>query len=287
MPLLAVINQSTAISDADVQKMLPAFTQQWNNDLKPIWGVEPATFTFVPKGHAPAAGTWWLVFLDNSDQAGALAYHDLTNDGLPISKVFVKTLVADRASISVGATHELCEMAVDPWLNSAYQDPHGVFWAGEICDPVEADQYGYEIGGVLVTDFITPNWFAHEHAQGNIDLKGHSRKAFEVLSGGYAQKFDPDRGWQQVTGSMAMSFKRATPAEARAGNVALANIRAGNAAPQILPRASKSRSARPHPSGEVSFASPQPSSRTPPFLNVLEGVAACSRLHGGTRYTGI
>ena len=211
MPQLAVINQSTVISDADVQKMLPAFTQQWNNDLRPIWGVDPATFTFVPKGHAPAAGNWWLVFLDDSDQAGALAYHDLTNEGLPISKVFVKTLLADKASVSVGATHELCEMAVDPWLNSAYQDPHGVFWAGEICDPVEADQYGYEIGGVLVTDFITPNWFAHQHAQSDIDLKGHSHAAFEVLTGGYAQKFDPRHGWQQVTGSMAMSFKRATP----------------------------------------------------------------------------
>jgi hypothetical protein len=122
MPNIAVINESTVINDADVQKMLPAFAQQWNNDLRPVWGVEPAEFTFTPKGRQPAAGSWWLVFLDNSDQAGALAYHDLTNEGLPISKVFVKTLEADHASVSVGATHELCEMAVDPWLNSAYQD---------------------------------------------------------------------------------------------------------------------------------------------------------------------
>jgi len=52
----------------------------------------PPTLPFIPKNQMPAAGSWWLVFLDNSDQAGALAYHDLTNDGLPISKVFVKTL---------------------------------------------------------------------------------------------------------------------------------------------------------------------------------------------------
>ena len=151
----------------------------------------------------PPAGSWWCVFLDNSDQADALAYHDLTNEGLPISKVFAKTLMQDKASISVGATHELCEMAVDPWLNSAYQDPHGTFWAGEVCDPVESDQYGYEIGGVLVTDFITPNWFAHEHAQGAIDLKNHAHTAFQVLSGGYAQRFDPRRGWVQVNGRTA------------------------------------------------------------------------------------
>jgi hypothetical protein len=152
---------------------------------------------------------WWVVFLDDSDQADALAYHDLTNEGLPISKVFVKTLLADKADVGVGATHEICEMAVDPWLNSAYQDPQGVFWAGEICDPVEDDQYGYQIGDTLVTDFVTPNWFGHKFSKGPIDFKGHSRAPFEVLSGGYAQKFDAQTGWVQVTGSKAMKSVRA------------------------------------------------------------------------------
>jgi len=212
MPAIAVINESTAITDADVQKMLPAFTQQWNSDLRPVWGVDPATFAFVPKNQKPAAGAWWIVFLDDSDQAGALAYHDLTNEGLPISKVFVKSILADNASVSVGATHEMCEMAVDPWLNGAYQDLHGVFWAGEVCDPVEDDQYGYEIGGILVTDFVTPNWFGHQHSQAVIDLKGHSNAAFQVLTGGYAQKFDPQKGWEQVTGAKAMHSKMAAHA---------------------------------------------------------------------------
>jgi hypothetical protein len=212
MPHIAVINESTAIADADVQKMIPAFTQQWNADLEPVWGVDPATFAFVPKGQSPAAGAWWVVFLDDSDQADALAYHDLTNEGLPISKVFVKSILADKASVSVGATHEICEMAVDPWLNGAYQDPQSVFWASEVCDPVEDDKYGYSIGSILVTDFVTPNWFGHQHSQDQIDLKGHAHAAFEVLSGGYAQKFDPQAGWQQVTGAEAMRTVRSSAA---------------------------------------------------------------------------
>jgi len=101
---------------------------------------------------------------------------------------------------------------VDPWLNSAYQDLQGVFWAGEVCDPVEDDQYGYQIGGILVTDFVTPNWFAHQHAQGNIDLKGHANAAFEILTGGYAQYFDPQQGWQQVTGSLTRHSRRVAQA---------------------------------------------------------------------------
>jgi hypothetical protein len=206
---IAVINESTAIGDADVQAMLPAFSQQWNSDLEPIWGVGEANFSFVPKDQTPSAGTWWLVFLDDSDQAGALAYHDLTDEGLPISKVFVKTLLADNASVSVGATHELCEMAVDPWLNGAFQDQQGVFWAGEVCDPVEDDQYGYKIGAILVTDFITPNWFAHQHAQAQIDYQDHAHAQFEVLTRGYAQKFDPQQGWVQVNGANAAMKRRA------------------------------------------------------------------------------
>jgi hypothetical protein len=106
MPKISVVNESTKVSDADVQKMLPAFAQQWNKDLLPVWGVDKASFTFVPTTKKPPAGSWWLVFFDNSDQAGALAYHDLTNDGLPISKVFVETILAANDSVSVGATHK-------------------------------------------------------------------------------------------------------------------------------------------------------------------------------------
>ena len=209
---IVVINEATGIGDSEIQRMLPGFTKQWNGDLQRIWGVEDATFQFLPAGQAPPVGSWWVVFLDNSDDPRALAYHDLTNDGFPLSKVFVKTILADNAKVSVGATHEICEMAVDPWLNSAYQDPDGVFWAGEICDPVEDDQYGYMIEGILVTDFVTPNWFAHKNAQQDIDFKGHATAPFQVLTGGYAQKFDPTSGWQQVTGQKAMASCRAKAA---------------------------------------------------------------------------
>lgn len=201
MKQIAVINQATAISDADVQKMMPAFETQWNRDLGAVWGIESAEFLWVPKGQQPPAGSWWLVFLDNSDQAGALAYHDLTSDGHPLSKVFVKTLLADGASVSVGATHEICEMAVDPWINGAAQDAKGIFWAYEICDPVEDDGYGYKIGDVLVSDFVTPSWFGYAHSSGPFDFQGKVKKPFQVLHAGYAQKFDfRHPGWVQILG---------------------------------------------------------------------------------------
>lgn len=209
MPRISVLNESTVVTDAEIRKMLPAFKKQWNGDLKPIWGVDTVSFTFVANAVRPEAGTWWLVFLDDTQQAGVTGLHDLTSDGLPLAKVFAKYVLEEKASVSVSASHELCEMAVDPWLNSAYQDAKGVFWAGEISDPVEADNYAYRIGGILVADFVTPNWFGRQRSQAAMDFKGHVTKAFQVLTGGYAQHFDPQHGWQQVIGAQAKRSKMA------------------------------------------------------------------------------
>ena len=57
-------------------------------------------------GHAGQAGqvdrvlkgAWAMVFLDDADSPGALAYHDLTPDGLPESKVFVKTTLREQGA---------------------------------------------------------------------------------------------------------------------------------------------------------------------------------------------
>jgi len=51
------------------------------------------------------------VILDDSDQAGALGYHDLTSDGLPIGKVFAASDLKAGTSWTVTASHELLEMS--------------------------------------------------------------------------------------------------------------------------------------------------------------------------------
>ena len=214
---IAIINESTAISDADVQKMIPALSSQWNKDLDSVWNVGDAVFTFITKKKEPASGSWWAVFFDEPDQANACAYHDLTNEGLPIAKVFVKSFLSDKASISVGASHEICEMAVDPWLNCAYQDTQGTFWAGEVCDPVEGDDHGYKVEGILVSDFVTPSWFGHPKGTVDFDLGRHTHAAFEVLSGGFAQKFDARSGGCGPGTSSTVRRGPSTPSSVRAG----------------------------------------------------------------------
>ena len=71
----------------------------------------------MPTGGTPAAGTWWLSILDNTDRAGVLGHHDLTPDGLPVGKSFAGTDKHYGHSWTVTASHELLEMLADPDIN--------------------------------------------------------------------------------------------------------------------------------------------------------------------------
>ena len=65
----------------------------------------------------PKRTDWQFIYFDDADTAGALGYHDLAKDGQPVSKVFVKTTLADNQLVSVTACHELLEMVIDPIAN--------------------------------------------------------------------------------------------------------------------------------------------------------------------------
>src|SRR2546425_11594252 len=113
---ISVINESTVLTDAEITPVVAALQKQVTNDFRPAWGVD-AELTTVPKGTPAPTPSWWLVILDDSDQAGALGYHDLTSDGLPIGKIFAASDLKAGDSWSVTASHELLEMLADPNIN--------------------------------------------------------------------------------------------------------------------------------------------------------------------------
>jgi hypothetical protein len=201
---IAVLNASTVLPDAAVQAAVVDLQTQVHRDLAPAWGVD-ATLLFVPHGTPPPAQAWQLVILDTSDQAGALGYHDVTAQGQPLGKVFAKTDQQYGLSWTVTASHELCEMLVDPEINlTVFVQPtarSGTLYAYEVADPCEADQYGYQIGPTLVSDFVTPAWFEPSQTQGPFDYGQHLHAPLTLLPGGYMSLFQVGRGtgWHQVT----------------------------------------------------------------------------------------
>ncbi len=213
MNTICVINESSRVTNSDLAPLIEALQEQWNTHLQAVWpGVGQAVFSLLEYGKEPPPRSQWLVFLDNTDRAQELAYHDLTNDGMPMAKVFTETLAEQGHVLSVAASHEICEMAVNPNLTASYQDAYGTWWAAEICDPVEADAYGYLIDNVLVSNFVTPAWFDLPSPIKNFDKLGLVQRAFEVLSGGYGQQWNgATEQWQQVNGFLLTPFKQGLP----------------------------------------------------------------------------
>src|SRR5438132_1087228 len=112
----------------------PAASQRFVDQYSvPVWGT-PARLL---KTRGFRKGAWALAFLDRADVANALGYHDLTPDGLPLSKVFVQTTLDVKQKVSVTACHELAEMLVDPAINLAAAGAGNVFYAYETADAVE------------------------------------------------------------------------------------------------------------------------------------------------------
>jgi len=202
---IAVVNESTVLKDDQIQAILPSLQKQVHRDFAPVWGVD-ANITFVPAGQQPASDAWWLAVLDNSDQAGTLGYHDLSNNGLPLSKVFAKGDIDKNLKWSVTASHELLELLVDPAINLTVIDQPdtggGKLYPYEICDPCEDEKYGYDIDGVTVSDFVFPAWFEPFRKLGaQFDFQNHIQKPFQVLSGGFIGVYElgAGSGWHQLS----------------------------------------------------------------------------------------
>lgn len=214
---VAILNESTVVTADQIHAMSAAMQKQANEHFAPIWHVEPVTLTVVKDSPtagvlpAPSVDTWWLVILDDSDQADALGYHDLTNSGRPIAKVFAKSDIADGAAVSVTASHELLEMLGDPQINTAV-DVNGngtLFMAYEAADACEDDRYAYLIDGVKVTDFVTPEWFRNFLVLPNakFDYCGKITKPLQLLSGGYISQYTSTSGWTQTTNMSRITAK--------------------------------------------------------------------------------
>jgi len=199
MPRIACFNKAKTPLGVDLDALIAAMQAFVDQDVAPVWGT-PAKLV---KTSDFLAGKWAMVFLDDADQPGALAYHDLTPDGLPLAKVFVKTTIANRGLVSVSASHELVEMLVDPAINllTTGPDPKLVY-AYESADPVE--ELSYPVRGIPMTDFVYPSYFEAFHKPDSVQFDRLKKvsKPFQILSGGYQIIFKNGK-WTQIYGSAA------------------------------------------------------------------------------------
>lgn len=201
MMQIAVVNATTVLTDAALQSMVDAVQTQVHRDFLPAWGVDAALHC-VPKGSKPPLGMSWMAVLDTADVAGALGYHDVTNDGLPLGKVFAKTTADDGGKVSVTLSHEVLEMLADPDVNLLCEIRSGRtrrYFAYEVCDAVEADTLGYDINGVTVSDFVTPASFETFLPKGRtFDFQGKLLSPLPAMMPGGYLAFEQHGSWHQI-----------------------------------------------------------------------------------------
>ncbi len=201
VPTIACFNKAKTPLGVDFDELIAAMQVFVDKFVVPIWNT-PAKLV---KSKGFVKGAWAMVFLDDADAPGALAYHDLTPDGLPESKVFVKTTLDNGDKVSVSASHELVEMLVDPAINmwSNGPDPK-VMYAYESADPVE--ELTFNVNNIPMTDFVYPAYFEVFHKPGSVkfDYLRKVRKPFQILSGGYQIIFKNGKE-SQVLGSVSKS----------------------------------------------------------------------------------
>ena len=150
---IACINKATVGLGVPFDKLTAALQACYDRYFVPVWGYP---VTLYNTGTAKPAD-WQLIYFDDADQAGALGYHDLTKKGQPVSKIFVKTTLADHELVSVTACHELFEMVIDPIANLWAEASDGTEYAYEMSDPVEEDTF--LVDGIQMSNFVHPAWF--------------------------------------------------------------------------------------------------------------------------------
>lgn len=188
-----LVNHATGLDDASVAEVAAAMTQDDKATFSVWWG-KPATPTVASR--TISAGQWPIYLLDHSDQEGALGYHDLTSR-VPFSRVFLADCKADGVNWTVDADHERKEMDVDPFINLCSDTGQGTIVGWEVGDPVQDDSEGYVVGGVTLSDFVTPAWFIPQLG-GPVDAHGKLTKPFTLAPGGYASINKGGR-WTQIT----------------------------------------------------------------------------------------
>ena len=198
---LSLQNESSVVSDADLQNFIVDFQSQISNDFAPMWGVNAKVDSGVDG--------WQIMIMDSpgpNDLQGALGYHDLDKNFKPYGIVFAKLAQDNGISWTSVTSHEGLEILADPLIDSTtFIDTSGgygltgILVAQEVCDAPERLTYPGAVNGTEVSDFVFPGWFIPGYPN-QVDHLGQVPGPLQLLSGGYVS-YDQvlqATGWEQT-----------------------------------------------------------------------------------------
>lgn len=197
---MAIVSPTSLASHETVMDVAAAVQRQIERDFSPVWGMSATVQPFSRLDQVPA-GYWPIVLRDDLPGPNALGLH-LDDNGQPLS------LIQASNVWSLTASHEALEMLADPYGNRMI--PGGSLLPGqgiaeylvEVADPVQSVANAYSVNGILVSDFVTPEYFQHPApvAGASYSFTGAVQRPRDVADGGSVTWREPRSGhWWQAT----------------------------------------------------------------------------------------
>ena len=179
-----------------------AINVQVTRDLAQFWPVR-ASVVYLSDPALVGPGMWPVTIVHGLGPEEGGCHVGAHNQ--PFAKV-INTREGDEWTLD--ASHEICEMLIDPFGNAlqpsapvgvdgdVLRDLEGTLeYLVEACEPCASAAAGYEIDGVLVSDFISPRYFDRAAATGvRYSFAGSIHAPRQVLPGGRLSWIDPESG---------------------------------------------------------------------------------------------
>jgi hypothetical protein len=184
-----------------------ALQTQVSRDLAPLWGISAVVSPFLRLEDVPP-GYVALAIAEELPRPWH-GFH-VVEDGTPLA------LIGYGKGWSLLASHELVELLCDPWGNrrlpglSLKQGQGQVEYLVEVCDPCQHETY--TIGDVVVSDFVTPEYYGPRGSRGGrYSFTGSLKCALDLPKGGYISwRTSSGQIWQQAGGEEAGRLKHRT-----------------------------------------------------------------------------
>jgi hypothetical protein len=226
---VGLVDTTGAIDSRTMAAAAAAINTQVTRDLPQYWNIN-ASVAYLTDPHRIPQG-FWPVQLVKSLPPPEGGFH-LTHHNQPYAKV-IATPGSDDWIID--ASHETLEMLVDPAGNrlqasteitlagNRIEDGDGTFeYLVEVCDPCEGNEFGYQINGLTVSDFLTPHFYdLNATSDARFSFTGALKAPREILPGGYISWANP-----QTSEMQQLLFLGPTPEIKNLGPAQGASLRA-------------------------------------------------------------
>lgn len=188
---IALISETIRVNISQLAMASAAIQKQVMRDFAPIWG-EQATVDVIPDLENLPNDYWAVIVRDDIGEPGAAGIHREKSTGEPFG------LVQFSNTWRLIASHEILEMLVDPHgkrferADSIISEQGQVDYLVEVCDPSEAFQFGYQVNGIQLSDFYTPEYFSSTDVSGvRYSFSGAITEPLQVLRDGYLSWQEP------------------------------------------------------------------------------------------------